>query len=116
MEGTKEKEISEEWINKVGIICRQTNYTEDEASDNLRLCNGNVEEVLNTYVEVPEITEDKNAVSGSVNQEIFKQIRSVMDKASKAYRETKGLEEIELRRQEEQKKNKSRDAMKEKAD
>ena len=41
------------------------------------------------------------------NQEIFKQIRSVMDNASRSYRESKGLEEIELRRQEEQMKNDS---------
>ena len=116
MEGSHAKEDSEEWNNKVGIICRQTIYSEEEAANHLQKCNGNVEDVLDSYIDVPECTEDKNALTGSVNQEIFKQIRNVMDTASRTYRESKGLEEIELRRQEEQKANKASMVIKEKED
>lgn len=90
----------EEWNMKIGIICRQTSYTEEEASEQLKLSNGDILNVLSTYVEVPESTEDSNKLSTTVNQEIFNQIRSVMDTASKTYRESKGLEDIERRRQE----------------
>jgi len=107
MEYIKDNVSTEEWNNKVAIICRQTIYTEDEASTQLQMCNGSIEEVINSYVEVPENKGVENVVTGSVNQEIFKQIRLVMDNASRSYRESKGLEEIELRRQEEQMKNDS---------
>ena len=100
MDVDKDIENPEEWNNKVAIICRQTTYTEDEASTNLRMCGGNLEKVINTYIDVPENNVDENKISGSVNQEIFKQIRIVMDNASKTYRESKGLEEIEMKRQE----------------
>lgn len=94
-----EKYNTEEWKNKVEIVCRQTMYTEEEASLQLQTHEGNLEQVINAYIEVPEKTPDQNVVKGSVNQEIFKQIRTVMDDASKTYRESKGLEELEQRRQ-----------------
>ena len=102
MEVTNKNDNTEEWNNKIGIICRQTTYTEEEASEQLKICNGDILEVLSSYVEVPESTVDANKLTTSVNQEIFNQIRTVMDTASKTYRESKGLEEIERRRQQQQ--------------
>jgi hypothetical protein len=100
--------MSEEWKSKIGIICRQTSYTEDEALSYLEEHKGDVEKVLCSYVDAPsqDSSKDKNIISSSVNQEIFKQIRTVMDDASRNYRKAKGLEEMELKRQEQQKSDK----------
>ena len=94
-------ENTEDWENKIGIICRQTSYTKEEAHAQLELHKGDVEKVLCVFVEAPvqENASDNDKIKSSVNQEIFKQIREVMDDASRKYRISKGLEEMEINRQ-----------------
>lgn len=92
------EEESESLRKKIEVVCRQTDYSEEEAARHLSTFQGNIEKVINFYIDAPA-PEDNSVMKKSAHQEIFKQIRTVMDDASKAYRESKGLEEMEQRRQ-----------------
>ena len=59
--------------NNVSIILRQTEYTEEEAIEKLKLWNDDVEEVVRDYFGIKPKVENKEIVS--YNQEIYKQIR-----------------------------------------
>ena len=93
-----EEESDETLRKKIEVVCRQTDYSEEEAAQHLSTFQGNIEKVINFYIDAP-VPEDDSVIKKSAHQEIFKQIRTVMDEASKAYRESKGLEEMEQRRQ-----------------
>ena len=72
----------------INIICRQTNYNREEAEQELDFCKGNVEQVVLQYITGSKSTLNppKAERSGSINQEIYKQIRTVMDDGGRAYR------------------------------
>ena len=59
--------------NNVSIILRQTEYTEEEAIEKLKLWNDDVEEVVRDYFGIKPKVVKKEIVS--YNQEIYKQIR-----------------------------------------
>jgi hypothetical protein len=69
-------------VTKVMI---QTNYTEEEAKDKLRLFNCDYMKVIRDYMGIPDKKEEKKVKS--INQEIFKQIRTKLDSSMKEYRE-----------------------------
>jgi hypothetical protein len=62
--------------NKVEIILRQTDYTEEKAREKLRLLNYDYVLVIKDFL---GITEKKAPKVVSVNQEIYKQLRYKMD-------------------------------------
>ena len=66
-------------------VMSQTNYTEDEAKEKLRLFNCDYIRVIKDYMGIPEKKEEKKVKS--VNQEIFRQIRTTLDSSMKEYRE-----------------------------
>ena len=66
------------------VMC-QTNYTEEEAKEKLRLFNCDAMRVIRDYMGIPEKKEEKKVKS--VNQEIFRQIRTKLDSSMKNYRE-----------------------------
>jgi fatty acid/phospholipid biosynthesis enzyme len=70
--------------NKVQIILRQTDYTEQKAREKLQQFNNNEIAVIKDYF---GITEKKAPQVISVNQEIYKQLRSHLDSSMKDYRE-----------------------------
>ena len=72
----------EEHLQKV---ISQTNYTIEEASEKLRLFNCDYIRVIKDYMGIQDKKEDRKVKS--INQEIFKQIRSKLDSSMKAYRE-----------------------------
>ena len=85
--------------SSIDLICRQTNYTNEEAITMLDKYNGDYESVLNEYLGVPQKQVEKQSSSTrSTNQEIYSQIRLVMDDASKRYRDSNGLQELENKR------------------
>lgn len=85
--------------SSIDLICRQTDYTNEEAKAMLDKYNGDCESVLNEYLGIPQkIKENPSSSNRSTNQEIYSQIRLVMDDASKRYRESKGLQELENKR------------------
>ena len=88
-------------------IMSQTNYSEEVARKKLKEHNNDYMKVLKEYMGIPE----KKAVETvkSVNQEIYKQIRSSLDQTMKEYREknpinidqiTNNLQESEERERE----------------
>lgn len=66
-------------------VMSQTNYTEDQAIEKLKQFNCDHIRVIKDYMGIPE-TNTLQKVK-SVNQEIYKQIRTKLDKSMKEYRE-----------------------------
>ena len=76
---TNNNEIQE----KVEMILRQTDYSEEEAKNKLKEHNYNHISVIKSYL---GITEKKAPVSQkSINQEIYKQLRHKLDDSMKTY-------------------------------
>jgi hypothetical protein len=69
--------------NKIQIILRQTNYTDERAREKLQQFNNNEIAVIKDYF---GIAEKKAPPVRSVNQEIYKQLRSHLDSSMKDYR------------------------------
>ena len=66
-------------------VISHTNYTEEEAKEKLRLFNCDYMKVIRDYMGIPEKKEERKIKS--VNQEIFRQIRTKLDSSMKEYRE-----------------------------
>jgi hypothetical protein len=70
--------------NKVSMVMRQTDYTEELAQQKLTEYNGDIIKVIKDYLGVAE----KKALPkppASLNQEIYKQLRSKLDESIKTY-------------------------------
>jgi len=65
-----------EWVQ---IILNQTDYTYEEASLKLRQHNNDYMTVIRSYLKQGMITEHVAAKPLSMNQQIYKEIRSFMD-------------------------------------
>jgi|LauGreDrversion4_2_1035121.scaffolds.fasta_scaffold1370675_1 hypothetical protein len=78
--------FSNDDLNKhVKLVMSQTNYTEEQAIEKLKLFNCDYMRVLKDYMGIPE-KKDKQKIK-SVNQEIYRQIRTTLDNTMKDYRE-----------------------------
>lgn len=75
----EDKEATRE---KVGIVMRQTNYTEEQARKELQENDDNHIIVIKKYM---GIGEKKEKTVGSVNQEIYRQLRHKMDDSVREY-------------------------------
>jgi len=69
-------------IESVNMICRQTDYTEDEAREKLEKNNYNYEIVLNEYFGIKESPKKEK----TTNQQIYGEIRNLMDTGAKNFR------------------------------
>lgn len=69
----------------VKTVMSQTNYTEEEAIEKLKLFNCDYMRVLKDYMGIPEKKSNKQVKS--ISQEIYKQIRTTLDSNMKEYRE-----------------------------
>lgn len=69
---------------KIQIILRQTDYSEEQAKEKLLEYNDDPMKVIRTYL---GITEKKALPVKSVNQEIYKQLRYKLDGAMRDYQE-----------------------------
>lgn len=69
----------------VKTVMSQTNYTQEEANEKLKLFNCDYMRVIRDYMGIPEKKEENKVKS--VNQEIFRQIRKKLDSSMKEYRE-----------------------------
>ena len=75
------------------LVMRQTNYTADQAADQLKKHSNDVHAVIREYMTgsaLLAVVVD-NTVH-SVNQQIYKEIRTMMDDAAKTYTDRKKLE------------------------
>jgi hypothetical protein len=86
---TNNNEIQE----KVEMILRQTNYTEEEAKKKLKEFNYDHIQVVKSYL---GITEKKEPCVKSVNQEIYKQIRYRLDSNMREYNLRKERDETKI--------------------
>ena len=75
---------TDEIDKKIQLVMRQTNYNNEEALDKLKIFQFDELKVIKDYF---GITEKKSSKINSVNQEIYKQIRSHLDGAMTSYRE-----------------------------
>jgi len=86
---TNNNEIQE----KVQMILRQTDYSEEEASNKLKDHNYNHIQVIKSYL---GITEKKEPPIKTVNQEIYKQIRYRLDSNMREYNLRKERDETKI--------------------
>jgi hypothetical protein len=76
---------------KVDMIIRQTNYDKATAEKKLTEYNNDVVQVIRAYLNADKITTSSSAKL-STNQQIYKEIRGMMDDAAKTYQENKKKE------------------------
>jgi hypothetical protein len=86
---TNNNEIQE----KVEMILRQTDYSEEEAKNKLKDHNYNHIQVIKSYL---GITEKKEPPIKTVNQEIYKQIRYRLDSNMREYNLRKERDETKI--------------------
>jgi len=78
---TPVKELTEERIEElVQMIIRQTDYTDTEANEKLEECEYDHIKVIKKYLGIPEKKEPKIK---SVNQEIYRQLRTKLNASTK---------------------------------
>jgi hypothetical protein len=100
--------FSNDDLNKyVKIVMSQTNYTEEEAIEKLKLFNCDYMRVLKDYMGISEKKEERVK---SANQEIYKQIRTRLDSTMKDYREKHpvNIEQVVTNFQESEQREKNR--------
>lgn len=71
--------------DNIALILRQTDYTKELAIQKLQKHNNNPLNVIREYMGIN--TTEKKAPIKSLNQEIYKQIRSKLDTSMREYRE-----------------------------
>ena len=72
------------------IIMRQTDYSKEKTMEKLKQHNNNVMDVVREYMNPPE----KKVIKKTTNQQIFTEIRNLMDEACNNYRMRKEMDEI----------------------
>jgi len=89
-------------------VISQTNYTEEEALEKLKLFNCDYIRVIKDYMGIPE-NKDPPKIK-SINQEIYRQIRSRLDNNMKEYREKNpiNMEQVITNFQESEEREKNR--------
>jgi len=70
-------------IESVNMICRQTDYSEDEAKERLEKYNYNYQLVLNDFFNIKENPKENK----TTNQAIYGEIRNLMDTSARNFRE-----------------------------
>ena len=70
----------------IDMILRQTDYSLETATQKLQEHNNDVMAVIREYMAPPVVTKDlKKGTTVSVNQQIYKEIRIMMDAAARNY-------------------------------
>jgi hypothetical protein len=85
MEGikeTQEPKETQDFLDKIQIILRQTNYSEEEAREKLTIFNLDHILVIKSFL---GITEKKAPEIKSINQEMYKQMRYKLDGSMRDY-------------------------------
>jgi len=81
----KLKKARDEQIKRelVQVVCRQTELTPKEAKDRLEKEQYNYMKVLNDYFEIKDVKTD---TTNTINQQIYGEIRTLMDTGAKKFR------------------------------
>lgn len=75
------------------IVMRQTDYSQEQALEKLEQHNNDIMSIVREYMGVSTITK-KNELK-SVNQQIYKEIRTLMDDAAASYKIKKETQQLE---------------------
>ena len=78
---------------QINMIMRQTDYTKEISEQKLKEHNNDIMSVMREYMGPSKISTKPASSKFSVNQQIFKEIRGMMDDASKTYQNKKEKEE-----------------------
>ena len=86
------KRIKEHYVE---VLMSQTTWTEEEAKQHLEENNYNVMDCVRKFMKIPnkKANEDETQTKTTINQGIYKNIRSMMDEASYRYEKRKEMEE-----------------------
>ena len=76
--------ITQQLNEVIQIVCRQTELTEEEAKDRLEKEQYNYMKVLNDYFGIKDTSKNKNRIS--TNQQIYGEIRNLMDSGARSFR------------------------------
>lgn len=68
------------------IIVRQTNYTHEEAANKLLEHHNDVQAIVREYMTGSAVAATTSSSATTVNQQIYKEIRTMMDDAAKTYK------------------------------
>ena len=101
----------------IDVIIRQTDYTEEKAIEKLTEHKNDVIAIVREYMGVVKPPTRNDVVKSSMNQQIFSEIRNLMDDAAKTYQAKKAYEKRKEEyiaymqaKQQEQAKKESQDA------
>ena len=78
--------------NLIDVIIRQTDYTEEKAIEKLTQHNNDVLAIVREYMGVVKPPSKNDIIKSSTNQQIFSEIRNLMDDAAKTYQAKKEYE------------------------
>jgi hypothetical protein len=95
MEGEMFLVDSDKQQTNIAIIMRQTDYTETEASEQLKLCGYDHIKVIKKYLGITDKVPNNRDINP--NQEIYKQMRFKLDNAMRNYNERKEHNETKLK-------------------
>jgi hypothetical protein len=90
-----EKQKVNEIQEKIDMILRQTNYTEQEAKNNLKEFDNNPILVIENYLGINKSKKTSKPVI-SLNQEIYKQLRHKLDSSIADYNNKISNERVKL--------------------
>lgn len=76
----------------IDVIIRQTDYTEEKAIEKLTEHKNDVIAIVREYMGVVKPPTRNDLVKSSTNQQIFSEIRNLMDDAAKTYQTKKAYE------------------------
>jgi hypothetical protein len=79
----KQEYINRVKVESVNMICRQTDYSQDEAREKLEKNNYNYQLVLNEYFGIKESPKKEK----TTNQQIYGEIRNLMDTGARKFRQ-----------------------------
>ena len=101
----------------IDVIIRQTDYTEEKAIEKLTEHKNDVLSIVREYMGVVKPPTRNETIKSSMNQQIFSEIRNLMDDAAKTYQSKKAYEKRKEEyiaymqaKQQEQAKKESQDA------
>ena len=89
MEDKNQGELQKRKESIIGFVCRQTDYTEEQAIEKLEKVDYDGKQVVSEYLsgETDGITEKTAKNNKSVNQQIYGEIRNLMDTGMRQFNE-----------------------------
>lgn len=82
---------------KIKCVMRQTTYGVEEALTQLKLHNMDEMQTIKTFINAQKMQTSQPVPVVNVNQEVFRQFRTMLDQASKSYRDKNPIDINDVR-------------------